>query len=136
MESEGKRVLLIEDDGTLRTLYRDELESAHFVVEEAIEGNEGLRKSSEGGYDVILMDILLPGLKGPQILERLQTNPPKRPNGMILMLTNQSDPDVLEKCRFYGAKGAIIKSKATPKQIVEKMRDYLLTGDPTEVRSI
>lgn len=120
-----KRVLLVEDDGTLRRLYGDILESEGYLVEPAVEGNEGFTKAREGGFDLILLDILLPGMQGHKILERLKQHPPQSPNGPIVMLTNQSDENMLRKCRDLGAAGEIIKSDISPDIFVHHIRGYL-----------
>lgn len=125
MDGTKKKILLVDDDGTLRALYTDLLESAGFAVEPAVEGKEGLEKAMQGGYDLILLDILLPGLEGTQILEQLKQNPPQIPNGPILMLTNTDQVEVLEKCKSLGAAGAIIKSTVVPNQLMQHIRGYL-----------
>jgi CheY-like chemotaxis protein len=120
-----KRVLLVEDDGTLRTLYTDLLESHGLDVEQAVEGNEGFQKAKEGGYDLILLDILLPGLQGQEILEKLRQEPPIQSNGPIVMLTNQDQKDILQKCHELGAAGEIIKSATTQDQLVKRVLEYI-----------
>lgn len=125
----GKKILLVEDDGTLARLYTDFLESEGYVVEQAVEGKEGLQKAKNGGFDLILLDILLPGLQGDEILEELKNTPPSTPNGPIVMLTNQSQPEVLNKCHELGAAGEIIKSEITPDKFIQSIRGYLQHAD-------
>ena len=125
MEGKKKKILLVDDDGTLRTLYVDLLEREGFQVDQAVEGKEGLEKAKSGGYDLILLDILLPGLEGPQILEALKHKPSAKPNGPIVMLTNQDQPEVLKKCLDLGASGAIIKSNTPPEQLAQQVKKYL-----------
>ena len=125
MAKAKKRVLLVEDDGTLRTLYTDLLGSQGLEVEHAVEGNEGLEKAREGGYDLILLDILLPGLQGQEILEKLRQKPPIQDNGPIVMLTNQNQEDILQKCRELGAAGEIIKSTTTQDQLIKRVLEYI-----------
>lgn len=122
---ETKKVLLVEDDGTLRSLYTDLLESEGFKVDQAVEGEEGLTKLKNGGWDLVLLDVLLPGLEGPQILEKLAQAPPIKSNGPIVMLTNQDSSEVLNKCRDLGAAGAIIKSSVPTDQFIRHVRSYL-----------
>ncbi len=126
MTATGK-ILLVDDDSTLRLLYVDTLESAGFQVDQAVEGKEGLEKAKNGGYDLILLDYLLPGLEGTQILEQLRQNPPPVPNGPAVMLTNTDQAEVLDKCKELGAAGVIIKSALTPDQLIFHIRKYLKT---------
>lgn len=125
MEGRRKKILLVEDDGTLRRLYTDFLEREGFQVEHAVEGNEGYAKITSGGFDLILLDILLPGMQGQAILERLREASPLQPNGPIVMLTNQSEDHLLRKCRDLGAAGEIIKSNITPDTFIQRIRAFL-----------
>lgn len=125
MSNNKVKVLLVEDDGTLRTLYTDLLEAKGFNVEYSVEGKEGLEKASQGGYDIILLDILLPGLPGQEILKRLRENPPKQPNGPIVMLTNQNQDEILQECRVLGAAGEIIKSNTNPDQLIQRINEFI-----------
>ena len=125
MKEGRKRILLVEDDGTLRTLYTDALQADGFEVDQAVEGKEGLLKARNGGYNLILLDILLPGLQGPEILEGLRTQPPMKANGPVVMLTNQSQPEILRQCHELGAVGEIIKSDVTPKEFIQFVRGFL-----------
>ena len=127
MRNSKKKVLLVEDDGTLRTLYTDLLEAEGLEVEQAVEGNEGMKRASEGGYDLILLDILLPGMQGQEILKKLREKPPIQPNGPIVMLTNQSQKEVLDECRELGAAGEIIKSETEQDQFIQLIHKYLDT---------
>lgn len=129
MALSGKKILLVEDDGTLRKLYTDFLETEGCLVEHAVEGNEGLEKAKSGGYDLILLDILLPGLKGQEILRALRDSPPATPNGPMVMLTNQSQQSVLDECRKLGAAGEIIKSEITPDKFGQTIQAYLKPGN-------
>lgn len=121
----AKKVLLVEDDGTLRRLYTDFLERAGFEVDPAVEGKEGYTKATNGGYSLILLDLLLPGMRGDLILTRLKENPPLQPNGPIIVLTNQDEPDVHARCQALGASGVIIKSAVTPEQFTQIVRDVV-----------
>lgn len=122
-------MLLVEDDGTLRTLYVDLLEHEGFDVDQAVEGNEGLAKAKTGGYDIILLDLLLPGISGQQILETLKDTPPPIPNGPIIVLTNQEQPEILTRCQESGAKGVIIKSRIAPDQFVPSILSFVEKKD-------
>lgn len=132
MTGKNGAILLVEDDGSLRTLYTDLLESEGFSVEHAVEGKQGLEKLQKGGYSLTLLDILLPGLEGPQILSQLKKSPPQKKNGPIVMLTNRSEPELLEKCRSLGAVGVIIKSEVSPQQFVDKVKTYMTEQSNTK----
>ena len=66
------RVLLVDDDGALRLAVRDRLEHWGLDVEEAIDGQAALSLASKREYDLILLDLSMPGIGGMEVLRRLQ----------------------------------------------------------------
>ncbi len=78
------KVLLIEDDEGISAVLKRGLEQAGFDVDSAFDGHEGLRAASHNRYGVIVLDIMLPGLDGWTICERLRE---KKDTTPILMLT-------------------------------------------------
>ncbi|MGW4350542.1 response regulator transcription factor [Nocardia sp. NPDC004582] len=78
------RVLVIEDEERLARTVRRGLELEGFVVQLAHTGTEGLAAALEDGFDVILLDIMLPGLSGYEVLRRLRAQDVSTP---VLMLT-------------------------------------------------
>ena len=59
-----KRILIVEDDGAIAAIERDYLMLSDFQVDIAATGPEGLAMGRSGGYDLILLDLMLPGLDG------------------------------------------------------------------------
>jgi DNA-binding response OmpR family regulator len=78
------RVLLIEDDEMIASLIRSGLEECRFRVDHAADGERGLRMAVHGGYDAIILDLMLPGQDGWAICRRLRSGRDTTP---ILMLT-------------------------------------------------
>lgn len=78
------RVLLVEDEETLADSVRRGLESEGFDVDWAADGNDGLWRATEGTYDAIVLDIMLPGLNGYEVCRQLRQAEVWTP---ILMLT-------------------------------------------------
>ena len=78
------KLLLIEDDRKIATAVKRGLEAEGFSVEVALDGDEGYWRASEGAYDVIVLDVLLPGRNGFQICAGLRDAENWTP---ILMLT-------------------------------------------------
>jgi DNA-binding response OmpR family regulator len=67
-----KRILTIEDDLSIAEIERDFLELEGFDVTAARGGLEGLKEVSSGGYDLILLDVMLPGMDGFEICEKIR----------------------------------------------------------------
>ncbi len=62
------KVLIIDDERSIRNTLRDILEYEKFIVEEAENGAEGLKKATDADYDIILCDIKMPNLDGLEVL--------------------------------------------------------------------
>ena len=70
-----ENILIIEDDKFLRELISRKLINENFKIDEAIDGEEGLKKLQEAKPDLVLLDLILPGLDGFEVLERMKDNP-------------------------------------------------------------
>ena len=66
------RVLVVEDERRLAAAVRRGLQAEGFAVDLAHDGVDGLHRAREGGYDAVVLDILLPGLSGYKVCERLR----------------------------------------------------------------
>jgi two-component system copper resistance phosphate regulon response regulator CusR len=85
------KILLIEDEAAIAKVTRRGLEQARYVVDVAEEGAKGLEMALEGEYDLILLDLMLPGIDGWRICEELRARRRRTP---ILMLTARASvPD-------------------------------------------
>ena len=82
-----KKILVIEDERDIADLIRLHLEDLNFHVRVARDGNSGLRDSSAGSWDLIILDLRLPGVDGLEICRRLRQKSEYVP---ILMLTSKS----------------------------------------------
>ena len=91
MAGEGKtRLLVIDDDKKLCRLIRDYLEPMGYEVESAHTGPEGLEKARAGQYQAIILDVMLPGMDGFEVLKQLR----RTSDVPVLMLTSRGEePD-------------------------------------------
>lgn len=88
------RVLLIEDDVTIARLLKEGLEDESYAVDVVHDGNEGYRTAVADDYDVIILDIMLPGMNGYEVCRALRNDGNKTP---ILMLTaRDAERDIVE----------------------------------------
>ena len=84
------RILIVEDERLLAETVKTLLESRGFTAETAYDGESGLAYGELGIYDLIILDVMLPGLDGRQMVRRLRE---KRCGTPVLMLTAKSDEE-------------------------------------------
>ena len=119
------RILVVEDDQALRDLYVLILKDAGFSVEEAADGEAALAAMQKGGFDLVLLDIVLPKMDGIRILERLKEFPPDSPIKKIVVLSNLGHDEIIGNAMALGSVGYLIKSDYTPDQIVLRVQEFL-----------
>ncbi len=68
----GKRVLVVEDAATIRLYYRQVLEAAGFVVDEAINGVEGMERAVSASFDLLITDINMSPMDGIRLLRLIR----------------------------------------------------------------
>ncbi len=123
-QTAAKKVLIVEDEAFIADLYARELTKAGFQVQTANDGTTGLTYLDQEPYDLMLLDIMLPGINGLQVLKEwkmknLITNMP------ILLLTNLGQDEVIKEAFNLGASGYLIKAAYTPQQIVTEVQNAL-----------
>ncbi len=119
-----KKILLIEDEQFISDLYSHQLTKAGFQVIPALDGNVGLQLLQTQTFDLLLLDIMLPGLNGLEVLKQFRTAHPesKMP---VLLLTNLGQDQVIKEGFGLGAAGYLIKASYTPEQILVEVQNAL-----------
>ncbi len=118
------KILIIEDDKFLRELIARKLTKEGYQIVEAIDGEEGLKKAKEESPDLILLDLILPGMDGFEVLAKVKDDP-KTSLIPVLILSNLGQKDEIEKGLKLGAEDFLVKAHFTPEEIVEKIRSIL-----------
>jgi DNA-binding response OmpR family regulator len=95
------QILIIEDEPRILAFLARGLAAEGFVVDTADNGSEGLRRARRNGYDLVLLDLLLPGTDGLQVLQELSSDQPELP---VVIVSARSD--IQTKLRGFGL-GAI-----------------------------
>ena len=120
-----KKILVVEDEDYLRDIYIDVLEEEGYEVDQASDGEKGFTKMKAGGYDLVLLDLMLPKIDGLEILRKLKKSPSAKPNKNIVLLTNLNKDLSISKGIAIKIQGYLIKSDLTPGQFLEKVKKYL-----------
>ncbi len=126
------KVLIIDDDPNMRKLYSDPLIKSGYEVEMAVNGEEGLSKLFLGGYDFILLDIMMPDIDGISILKRAKDRIEENFCGPIIVLSQLEEPQIIESAMQNGARGYLIKASFTPDQLLAKVSEILQKTPPAK----
>ena len=101
-----QRMLIVEDERDIADCLQEFFAGQGFAVSAAFSGEEALERLSVGGAEVILLDILLPGLSGIEVLRRVKTICPA---ARIVMVTALDREDLRLQAHHYGACGFVTK---------------------------
>ena len=130
MNPTTKKILLVEDEDFIRELYVRQLTKEGFQVKSAPDGQTGLNLLKTDAFDLLLLDIMLPGMNGLQLLREFKTQNPNSPMVTIL-LTNLGQEAVIKEGFELGAQAYLIKASYTPDQVVNEVKNALSGGQPT-----
>lgn len=118
------KVLIIDDDLTLNQMYEERLQMEGYQVLTARNGQEALEIGQKAKPDLILLDIMMPGLDGFAVLEKFRQLSQTRKTPIILV-TALIQETVRIKGNQLGATDYLVKSEITPAQLVAKIKQYL-----------
>lgn len=126
MSGDSKKVLIVEDDQLLRSLCSKKLLTEGFTVDTAIDSQEGLEKVKQNKPDLILLDLVLPGMSGFEVLKIIKSDPDKKIAEIpVIILSNLGQESDIEKGKNLGASDYLIKATTTTDEIVEKIQKIL-----------
>ncbi len=118
------RILVIEDDEFLNRMYVAKLEHEQFEVLSASDGETGLQLALTELPSLVLLDLLLPKRDGFSVLAELKRRPEAQ-RIPVIVLTNLSQQEQVQKCMTLGAADCLIKAHFTPSEVVLKVRQLL-----------
>lgn len=134
-ETEGKkRLLLIEDEEVILELLRERLVTAGYEVTVAQNGMAGLALIKELHPDLVLLDMLLPGLSGFQILEKMK-EAGLLPGTPVLIISNSGQPIELERALQLGVRDYLIKVNFDPHEVLMRVENILRAEGRSSVSS-
>jgi len=121
---EDVRVLLVEDDPEVAQMYRLKLELDGYAVDIASDGVEALRMATEDPPDLLFLDIRLPKMDGLGVLEALREDARKQ-NLPVVILSNYSETELVDRGLRLGALDYLIKSQTTPARVSDGVVEWL-----------
>jgi len=123
-----EKILLVEDDPFLIDIYTTKMKESGFQVDVASSGEAAFQKASEGNFDLMVLDIVLPQMDGWEVLVKIQNEKSKNQNLKdlkIIVLSNLGQKEEVEKGLNLGATKYLIKAHFTPSQIVEEIKKLI-----------
>lgn len=121
---EPTKIVVVEDNHDLRFLYTFKLETEGFAVRPAGNGDEALTLIGHFRPHLILLDLLLPGISGPEVLARLRAKE-WASDIRVIVLTNISKNEAPHALRFLNVDRYVVKAHHTPAQVVAIVREVL-----------
>jgi DNA-binding response OmpR family regulator len=125
MSKKKAKILFIEDDKFLRKVYREKFERSNFEFIEAITGNEGISKARAEKPDLILLDLMLPGKSGFEVLIELKSSLDTK-DIPVVVLSNLGQESDKKRCFDLGAVHYIVKPEASLSQVVNEIKECLV----------
>ncbi len=128
------KIVLIEDDEILSKVIDEELGEAGFDVKRAFTGDKGLSMVVSEMPNLVLLDLMLPGIHGFEVLERLKANPKTKSVPVIILTMLGSDEDIKRGLRL-GASDYIVKSQHAVGEIIDKVKDFFAQGPKMDMNA-
>ena len=121
---EGRKIMWVEDDKFLSDIIARKLSAQECALFHAANGEEALAHLEKEVPDLVLLDILLPGMDGFEILRRIKTSPVTKAVPVIL-LSNLGQQTDIDKGKELGAARFLIKATVTLDEIIEEIRKVI-----------
>lgn len=123
-KNKTKKVLIIEDDKFLRELAAQKLEKEGFSVAGATNGQEGIDLLEKERPNVIILDLILPGIDGFEVLKKVRTESNFK-NIPIIILSNLGQEEDIQKAKSLGATDYLIKAHFSFGEIIKKINEVV-----------
>ncbi|MEK9170258.1 MAG: response regulator [Patescibacteria group bacterium] len=120
----ANKVLLIEDDPFLGSLLGNRFKREGIDVVIVKSGNEAIKAMKAQPFDLALLDLILPGKSGFEVLEEIKADPQISKVPVVIISNLGQESDVV-KGKELGAADYIIKAKISIDEMVKKVKDYL-----------
>lgn len=118
----AKKVLLVEDEDSIRDLYTRQLTHDGFLVTAVADGKSSLDLLKTETFDALLLDIMLPDMNGLEVLREIKAGN-LHPEMKTIMLTNLGQEELIKQAFSMGSQGYLIKSSYTPEQISTEVKN-------------
>ncbi len=119
-----KKVLLVEDDDALASVYQTRLQAEGFDLRRVPNGEDALSAALEYKPDLILLDVMMPKVSGFDVLDILR-NTPETVNVKVIMLTALSQDSDKQRAESLGVDDYLVKSQVVIADVVDRIKSHL-----------
>jgi DNA-binding response OmpR family regulator len=120
----NKKVLLVEDDDALASVYQTRLQAEGFNVKRVPNGEDALAATLEFKPDLMLLDVMMPKVSGFDVLDILR-NTPETADLKVIMLTALSQDADKERAQSLGVNDYLVKSQVVIADVVDRIKQHL-----------
>src|SRR5690242_2537235 len=117
----AQKIAIIEDDLAIAQMYRIKFEFEGYIVEIAENGKLGLELAEKMAPDIILLDFMMPEMRGDEMLIAMRKTEWGK-NIKVIILTNMGEQEAPPILRELGVRRFILKAEMTPKQVAEMVK--------------
>lgn len=117
------RILMVEDDVALATMYAMRFRRDGHDVITVHDGESGLAEAVNGNYDLVFLDISLPGMDGITLLQHMRQSE-KAADRPVVILSNYSEPPLMARGTALGVREYLVKSETSPTQVLPNLRRW------------
>ena len=114
------KILLVDDDVFLRDMYATKFKELGHDIVTAESGTRALELLKEKAFDVIVLDMIMPGMSGIEVLNSIQSLK-ITPQPISIILSNQGGSEEIDAAKAAGASGYIIKAELIPSEVVAEV---------------
>lgn len=118
------KLLVVEDEQFLRDLLLMKFKSEEILVTYAENGEQALKIIKKEKFDAVLLDLILPGMSGFEVLEQLKTQEESQ-DTPVIVLSNLGQESDIQRCRDMGAVDFLIKAHTSPSAIIYKVKEIV-----------
>jgi CheY-like chemotaxis protein len=120
-------ILYVEDDASVAEMYSLGLGRAGFNLTIAADWPHGKRLLRSRRFDLVLLDVMLPGPSGMVALEEMRADPAMRDSRVAILSNSELTPEVHEQAMSLGILGWLTKSRTPPPMVARTIRRWLAT---------
>jgi DNA-binding response OmpR family regulator len=120
------RILVVDDEPHIRRVLEAMLGKEGFEVHSVCDGEEGLRAIADGGVDLVILDLLMPGTHGLEVLAKIRSDPERGTTPVIILTAKGQDTD--REAALTGGADDFMTKPFSPKKLVARIREILGGG--------